>query len=143
MMAGAASSDDQFHRFGGDSEREKERREERGSGGFYRRLGVGKGLGFLELGGNAMDGSGGLRVRPRLRLEEDDDTQAPRVSKKREGEAVPVWAREEMGHGLLSGLGRIGALGPSSLFFFCSNFFFFCFLYNFCKKGTKSIQTNF
>jgi hypothetical protein len=117
MTAGAASSDDQFCRFGGDSEREKERREERGSGGLYRHLGVGKGLGFSELGGDAMDGSGGLRVRPGLRLEEDDDTRALRVSEKIEGEAVPVQAREEMGRGLLSGLGRIGALGPSSLFF--------------------------
>jgi hypothetical protein len=92
MMAGAASSDDQFHRFGGDSEREKERREERGSRVFYRRLGVGKGLGFSELGGDAMDSSGGLRVRPRLRLEEDDDTRASCVSEKREGEVVPVRA---------------------------------------------------
>jgi hypothetical protein len=44
-----------------------------------------------------------------------------------------------MGRGLLSGLGRIGALGPSSPFF-CSNFFFFCFLYNFCKKAPNQFK---
>jgi hypothetical protein len=55
--------------------------------------------------------------------EEEDDTQAPRVSERREEEAVPVQEREELGHGPFLPLGRNVAPRPYVSFF--SFFFFF------------------
>jgi hypothetical protein len=70
-------------------------------------------------------------------------TGEARSSARREGSGVPLRRRGRLGRGLQSGLGWFG---PPRPFFYCSFLFLFLipyFFYNFCKKGTKSIQTNF
>jgi hypothetical protein len=90
----------------------------RRSGAIYRCPYLERGLGYRS--GEAHRAAGASAMLGRVSWpEEEDDTRAPHVSERREGEAVPVREREELGHGLFLPLGRNVAPRPFvSLFLF-------------------------
>jgi hypothetical protein len=122
-VAGFAGSDGQSRRIGGELRGKKRRGDKGGRGGFYRRLGVGEGLGFRGRCGIGRLGRapcwGGTPDRRSAM------TRGPRVSVRSVRERVPIrgWCPGGSWADLESGLESV----PAAFYSFSISFLLFLF----------------